>query len=172
MFFPTETSVLGYVSSFSADILVVGGLLAFMFGLGVVRGKDTLITLLLALYPAALLTLAFPYYDLMGFSTGKGGAAGVPDKLLVFVVTCVALFFILRGYVNCRYQQQAFWRFVELTALAVGAAGLTAAALCHVVGIEQYHPLVPLLHAVFASGMAWFLWLLAPLAAIPLFVRT
>ncbi len=159
--------VLEAIGSLSSDVLLLGGALTLCVALGLTKGKDTLLALLLALYPAVVVTGECPFYGRLGGSMG-----GVLEPMVVFLVTWVAVFFIIQNYIHSMYPASGFWRLVEIVVLSLGAVGLCVAALYHVVGIERIHDFSSLIDTLVAAPAAWAAWIVAPLMSIPLFVRS
>lgn len=169
MFSETTNSVVNSLSTISADVFGILGAILLLVALGASNGKDFLIALFLSLYPAALVTLFFPYYGtLLG---GEGAALADFEPLLLFFLTLCICVYILKNYVNTAYQSHTFWRFLELITLSITTVGLLIALLYHIVGVDNLYNFSIIIDSLFASPLALWLWFLAPLVNIPLFVR-
>ena len=167
---PTATeSVVNLVSGVSADVFGVVGFIILLTALGLSKGKDNLIVMMLSIYPAALITEHFPYYDSM--SLGSGTLANVLGPLLIFIIVTVTSFFIFKNYIDTNYQHHSFWRFVEVIILAIANIGLFITVLYHIVGIESFYNFSFVFDSLFTSNLAMLFWLVLPIISIPLFIR-
>lgn len=162
-------SITHIVSSVSADIFGLLGLLLLFVVLGLSRGKDTLISYIFSLYPSALMTAHFPFYDRITFLDVEA----VPSlpMLTVFVLSLIGTMCIITKYVDARYQEHAFWRYVEIGALATGAVTLTISVLYNIIELQYLYHLSPMIDTVLASKTYFFFWIIAPLVSILAFVR-
>jgi RsiW-degrading membrane proteinase PrsW (M82 family) len=150
----------------SADVIALAALVLLLFAVCMARGKHTLLASMFALYPAALITANFPFYDRISSVANVHVAT-----LTVFGVTTVVALIVIRSFLQHSYEQKTFWRLLEHFVLAVLAAGLLAALLFHVVGAAEHYTFSVLVHSLFASQTAYFLWLVAPMIVVPLYVR-
>lgn|GEM_PF-3291931 len=166
MFDQVTSNAVASLSSISADIFAGIAVVILFVALAMARGKGTVLAFLLALYPAALITAYFPYYDLIAV-----GRSQYITILTVFSVVTLAIFAVIRNYIEADYQHHGFWRLLEYVLLAVITTGLLFALLYHVVSIEQLYDFSVILDSLFASSLALFTWLVVPFVAIPLFVR-
>lgn len=169
MFSETTNSVVSSLSNISADIFGVLGVIVLLVALGLANGKKMLIVVLLSLYPTALVTQFFPFYGRVPFISGS-----VPvgtESLILFILLLVASIFIIKNYIETSFQTHSFWHFVEVISLAVTTVGLGIAVLYHFVGVDSFYNFSIVLDSIFASPIALWLWLVAPLASITLFVR-
>jgi hypothetical protein len=168
MFTTFSSDIISYAASVSIDIFGVVGVVALLVSVGLSRGKEVLVTVLLSLYPAALVTLFFPWYTLLRSSTNGGPTL---TKLMVFSVCVVVGYLILHTYVRRSYRASGAWGFVEVLVLALGSTGLALAVLYHIVGIENYYNFSSVIDVVMSSSYALFLWLVAPLLSMSLIFK-
>lgn len=170
MFNDATASVLSSLGSISTDVFGALGLIILLSALGLSKGKSILFTLLVALYPSAFVTLFFPFYD--SIQVGNNAMAKMFVPLSVFLLSTAILFAIFRRYINAGYQFHTFWRFVEVIVLSITITGFTIAILYHVVDVDTYYSFSSFFNMLFASPLSFFIWILAPLVSIPLFVRS
>jgi len=157
------------VGKISMDILCVFGLLALLTTLGMVRGKNVVLQLLLSMYPAALVAVFFPFYN--NLKVGLIATSSVFPPLLIFLVSVAIFFFSFRTFIDSKHRLRSFWRFVEMVVLSSMVVGLFFSVLYHVVGFENYYNFSHVLDTLFVSPEAMFVWIVAPVACVPLFVR-
>lgn len=168
MFNETTEGIGSQLAATSADILGVVAGVALLLALSLSKGRDELLAIMFALYPAALITEYLPFYQMVSFG---GGSADSVEKLVVFVVTFIISLVIIRSYVDTAFEQRALWRFIEGFVLSVTTIGLTLAVLYHIVHIEMLYNFSGVFDIIVMSPTALFLWLVAPLVSISLFVR-
>jgi hypothetical protein len=169
MFDNVTVSFLSSVGKISTDIFVVVGLIVLLVTIGLTQGKNMLLVFLVSLYPAALVAVFFPYYDLIKIGSLK--SSEVSEHLTVFLVSFLVFFSIFRTFIGARHQFHTFWRFIEVFILAVTVVGLFFALLYHVVKIESYYNFSYMFDLVFITKTSLFIWLVSPLVSFPLFVR-
>jgi hypothetical protein len=171
MFDPIEAEAVirSSLKDISADAFGLLGVVALFVALALAKGKDTVVALLFAIYPATLLTSTFPWYAKISLGIGGEGAY---ERLIVFIIGTIAFFFILRGYIESYEQYGYLWRVVEAVALSVALVGLTMATLYHVVQVWHIYEFSVIFSSLFGSSTAFFLWLIAPVLAFPMFVRS
>lgn len=161
-----SSETLAYLSSLGVDVLALVVVAFVLSSLGFVKGKYELIALLLAVYPAALLTLLFPYAETLGFGNGP------LDKTLMFGSFLLVGTLLFRMYIETSFTRSRAWRVVEILILALACTGATLATLIHVCNVEQLYAFSPLIRDIFGGPVGLFWWLVGPLASIPLFVRS
>ncbi len=170
MFDPTEfeSSIRTSLTSVGVDIFGVLSLLALATAAALTRGKDVLLTILVALYPAALITQTFPYYGRVSLELANSDTY---ERLIVLLISSIIIFTVMRKYLKSTFQLRVVWRFVEALVLAVSITGLFLAVLFNVVNIATLYSFSVVFYALFATPVALFGWLLVPIVSIPLFVR-
>ncbi len=160
-----NTDAVMSLGSIGTDVIVILGVIVLLVALGFTKGKSELIALLVAVFPAALLTQFFPFMGILTF-----GNPGL-DRALVFGSFLIVIMLLLRPYIAGSYPKTSFWRSVEIVALSIACTGAIAAVLIQVCDIAQVYPLSGLILGAFMGPVGVFWWLVGGLAAIPLFVR-
>jgi hypothetical protein len=160
-------TILQSIAALSGDVLGAGGMLVLLTAWGLAQGKDGLLALLFSAYPALLLSTHAPFSD-----TLQATIAGVPLHLYFFTIVWIAVFYIIRGYVESTYQHSGFWRFVEVFVLSLATVGLALSVAVHEFNAESFYTFSGLFQSLLSSTYAYFLWLLAPVVALPLFVSS
>lgn len=169
MFNDTTSSVVSSLSTISADVFGIFAAVLLFVALGLANSKRSILLVLIALYPAGVLTYFFPWYDYLSF--GSGQHMRQIEMLTIFVVTAVGGVLIFKNYINASYESRTFWRILEITTLSIVTVGLAIALLYHVVGVDHFYNFSIIVTSLFASPYALWLWLIAPLITIQLFVR-
>lgn len=169
MFNETTNSLVSSLSNISADVFGILGAILLLVALGMANGKKLLIVILVSLYPAGLITFYFPYYGYLTIGTENFFSSLEP--IILFFVTLLACIFVLKNYFDTSYQSRTFWRYLELVTISVTTVGLSIAMLYNIAGIENFYNFSILVDSMFSSPLALWLWFLAPLVNIPLFVR-
>ena len=153
----------------SPSLAGVVGFVTLMVAVGMSQGKNALISSLIGVYVATLVTAYFPYYDLIESELGISDIKVL--KILVFGLFVTGTILSLRKYISNTHQHHLFWRTIEVVVLSIGVVGLTFASLYHVVGIGEHLSFGPMLESLFSSKSSFFFWIIAPIFSFPLFIR-
>ena len=149
--------------------LAFGGVVVFLVALGLARSKDLLVTILVAVYVSALITVLFPYHAWVHETFFIRHPTLVP--LFMFGFSIVVTILSLRKYVLSNYQHRPIWRTIEVIVLSLMITGLCFSILHHSVGIASLFPGWQASDFLFASKQALTFWLIAPVLSFPLFIR-
>lgn len=143
-------------------ILVFGVFLCY----AMVRSTQSLVNLILGLYLALLISVEFPYYDII-LSGAEGDA-----KLQSILMICVfAIFTLLATLMFSRLMiggsdEPAFENFTNKILFAIGATILIMVYSYHVLPVtELIQPGTPI-QSLFAPEQNFFWWLLIPLVLL------
>jgi len=146
--------VIAFGADFFAFIVVAGLIFTFSFYFG----RDRLLSLMASIYAAIVLYQAFPYQS---FLPGTGPWI----MILLFVAFLLAGWVAFSGlsYFLARSDSSGF---LGTAVLSIAAAGLLLAVGIHVLPIQDLYTFSSPTLALFASAEMFFLWCLAPLAAL------
>ena len=140
-------------------ILVFLGLLTY----AMVRGRQALVSLILGLYLALLISIKFPYYD---FILNTSRTDRIDDTLLIiviFVLFAVIGTFLFERLIADGLEESTFEGFHIKLLLALGGAALIMAFSYHVIPITTLiDPGTPV-GTLFAPPENFFWWLIVPL---------
>ncbi|MFQ5540811.1 MAG: hypothetical protein ACE5F4_01010 [Candidatus Paceibacteria bacterium] len=152
----TVDLLLAFAVDFLAFIVIAGAVALF----ALYFGRDRIVPLTAALYAAIPLYVAFPYTEFV--------TTPLVHVALYIVLTLLALIafsglsaFIASGSLG----------LVKLAIISGAIAGMLIAISIHILPVEELYTFSAPTRALFESGEAFFLWLLAPLAAIFVFGR-
>ena len=153
-------SIIDFLKESLYLILVFGGFLLY----SMVRGKQSLINLIMGLYLALLLSIEFPYYDAL---IGSAGAAS-ESVIKIIIFAGFAIFStILFGHLMPReFDETAFEGFGKKALFALGATVLVMAFSFHVLPVTEFLTPGTPIQSLFAPESLFFWWLLAPLAVL------
>lgn len=156
---PDTSTVIVFLQESLFLILVYGAFLGFaMF-----RSTQSLINLTLGLYLAFLISIKFPYYDLILGSTGGNATTESITMILVFAAFTTASTLLFGRLMIGGGDEPAFDNFSNKLLYAGGATILIMIYSYHVLPIaDLVHPGTPIQY-LFASEASFFWWLLAPL---------
>ncbi len=164
---PNNADVVTYFGSLPTDLIALAAVVVLLVALGLTKGKRHLLAFCLALYPAAFFTMAFPYYA-AAEATGQGASYA---RLGVFALSLLVCTVLLLRYTSGGFPARGVWRFLECLALAVACTGLCAVLLMHTHALVGLYVPSPLLTSMYTDPLYFFLWLVAPFAALVAFVR-
>ena len=140
-------------------ILVFLGLLAY----AIIRGRQALISLILGLYLALLISLKFPYYDSILNASQTDRISDALLIIIVFVIFAAIGTFLFERLMGNDFDEGAFESFHTKILLAIGGATLIMAFSYHVIPITTLiDPGTPV-SALFAPPENFFWWLIVPL---------
>lgn len=143
-------------------ILVFGVFLTY----AMLRGKQSLVNLILGLYFALLISLEFPYYDKI--------LSGVDDSRLsdsVIIIGIFAIFTFVATLFFTRlmprdYDDTTFSGFGKKLILALLASALVMAYSYHVLPVTELITPGSPIQMLFSGDSYFFWWLLAPIVGL------
>jgi hypothetical protein len=152
------TSILHFLSE-SVFLLVVFGV---FLTIGIWRGRQTIINLICGLYLALLLSLQFPYYDLILGELNQSSVIAAAKLIFFFVITilCTLLF---KRIMPEEYREGNFESFGKKLMLAAGATILVMIFSFNVLPVTEFLTPGSPVQALFAPEQYFFGWLVFPL---------
>ena len=155
------TTILSFLQESLYLILVFGGFLSY----ALIKGKQSLINLILGLYLALLLSIEFPYYDtLIGSNDSPKSESIIMIGLFVFFTILSTLLF--HHLMPREFDEKAFEGFGKKSLFAMGATVLVMAFSFHVLPVTDFlAPGTPIQY-LFAPEQGFFWWLIVPLGVL------
>lgn len=135
-------------------------------GYAMVRGKQSLINLILGLYLALLISLKFPYYDTI---LGGTQAASSTDSIIMIALFAVFTFagtFMFSRLIPRDYEDAGFRGLPKKILFAALASILVMAYSYHALPITDLITPGSPIQALFGPESNFFWWLLVPLAGL------
>lgn len=139
---------------------------AVFLSYAMMRSTQSLVNLILGLYLALLISLEFPYYDLI-----LDGAEGSPTTESTLMIVVFAIFTVLSTMLFARLMptdstEPAFNQFTNKALFAIGATILIMVYSYHALPVTQLiEPGTPVQY-LFAPEQNFFWWLLIPLVLL------
>lgn len=130
-----------------------------------IRGIHALVSIVLGLYIALLISLKFPYYDALYSLTEGDGSNTLLSILLFFVFTFIGTA-IFRRLLPGGYDDSTFDQFGKKLLFAFLAAALIMTYSYHVLPITTYVEPGTSVSLLFAPEENFFWWLIIPLIAL------
>lgn len=141
-------------------ILVFVGFLVY----AMLKGRQGLINLIMGLYFALLISLEFPFYDLI-LSDDNAKSQSVL-MIFIFAVFTILSTILFSRLMPREYDETAFETFGKKVIFAVAGTVLVMAYSYHALPVTEFiDPGSPIQH-LFAPQEWFFWWLLAPLAIL------
>jgi len=135
-------------------------------GFAMVRGKQSLINLILGLYIALLISFKFPYYDvLLGNIKGHSASDSVV-MILLFAVFMFIATYLFEKLMPRDYDEAAFEGFGKKVLFALLASILVMAYSYHALPVTDLITPGSPIQSLFAPEANFFWWLLIPLAGL------
>ena len=158
-----STTVLHFLSE-SAYLLIV---FAVFLTLGLFKGRQMLINIICGLYFALLISIQFPYYDiLLSDFTQSSVIAGV--KLSFFIIVTILSTLLFKRIMPEEYREGKFEGFPKKVMLAIGATVLVLSFSFNVLPVTEFLTPGTPIQSLFAPKEFFFGWLLLPLVFLVL----
>lgn len=156
--FMDSTTALHFLSE-SAYLLIVLGVFIAMSIFG---GRQALINHICGLYLALLITIQFPYYDLI-LKELTGSSAIAIAKLVFFIIITILCTLLFKRIMPDEYREGKFESLGKKILLAIGATVLVMSFSFNVLPLtELLAPGTPV-QSLFAPKEYFFWWLILPL---------
>lgn len=148
---------------FSGDVVILITIFAIFLVYALYFGKNRIISLLLAFYPAELLYKSFPFLDKLLFL--KGDSLLLLNKVLIFLVFLVLLDIMIGRYVfhDSGYGSSHYMRMAGYALAMVIVVLLFSYSI---INLDTVHNFSPSIDALFTGADRIFWWHLAPLALL------
>ncbi len=140
-------------------VATFGVLLFYAIG----KGRYALINVILALYLALLISIKFPYYEMIA---GSGGQSGAIAKILIFLVFVIVGIFLFRRHIPGDDYEPAFQGFSKKILLAASATVLVMIFSFHALPVTEIITPGSPIQALFAPEQNFFWWLVVPLIVL------
>lgn len=157
-----ETDVIiGFVKE-SLYLIIV---FAVFFIYTISRGRQSTTNLILGLYFALLISLEFPYYDMLlgGASSDKSEAI---LSIIVFVVFTIGTTILFHKQLPREYDEKSMEGFGKKLLLTASATVLVMVFSYHVLPVTDIITPGSPINYLFGSEQAFFWWLMAPIVVL------
>jgi hypothetical protein len=153
-------SGIGY---FSGDVIFLVTLFVVFFVYALYFGKNSIISVILAFYPAQFFYANFPFMN--SLLVLKGDWPLLLNKVLIFLIFWVLLYILINRYVfhDSGYGGE---HYVRMACYAIAMVIVVLIFSYSVVNLDAIHNFSPAIDALFAGADHIFLWNLAPLVVL------
>lgn len=148
------------VSLLQQSLFVIVVFFAFL-AYSMIKGRQGLINIIMGLYFALLLSIKFPYYDVLTSSSESRGVV----MIVIFTFFTILSFLLFNRLMPREYDEKIFESFGQKLAFAIAGTVLILAFSYHVLPITDYVDPGPI-ETLFAPAKYFFWWLLLPLAVL------
>lgn len=154
-------SILSFLQESLFMIVVFGG----FFFYAIFKGRQSITNSILGLYFALLISIEFPYYDLL-----LGGTSD-PKVESILMLTVFGIFTIIATILFARlmpreYDEGKFEDFGKKILLACGATVLVMAFSYHALPVTELITPGSPINYLFGSTQSFFYWLIAPVIVL------
>lgn len=151
----------GDILLYLQELAYLLGMFGFFITYSIVRGRQATINLIVGLYFALLISLEFPYYDLiLGGAQGESNAVG---NVIIFGIFTVISTLLMRRLMPSAYKETKFDSFGKKLLLAAAGTILMMVYSFHVLPVTEFVTPGSPIQSLFAPSEYFFWWLLAPL---------
>lgn len=151
--------ILTLIREFLVVILVFGALLAY----AVVRGRRALMGLILGLYLALLVSLKFPYYDVIFGMSSQTDASHTIIRIIIFAIFTGLGAFLFERLLEEEYKESAFEGISKKAIVAALGTILVMAYSYHVLPLTEFVQPGVVVSNLFAPPEYFFWMLVLPL---------
>ena len=145
---------------FSSDIFILVILFIIFFAYAIYFGKNNIISLILAFYPAQLFYEHFPFIN--SLLVLKGDSLLILNKVLIFLLFLIP-FSILIGRYIFKDSGYGSMHYVRIAGYAVAMVILVLIFSYSIISLDVFHNFSPSIDVLFTPGNHIFWWNLAPL---------
>lgn len=142
-------------------ILVFGGFLVY----SIARGRQSITNVILGLYFALLISIEFPYYELLLGGTSNEKTESI-IMLIVFALFTLGATFLFARLMPREYSEGKFEGFGKKLLLSLGATVLVMTFSYHALPLTDIITPGSPIQFLFASAQSFFWWLLAPIVIL------
>lgn len=133
--------------------------------LAVKKGRQTVTNIILGLYLALLISIEFPYYDLL-LSDSTSASSEAILRLIIFIAFTIGATLLFARVLPREYDEGSFEGFGRKLLLAIGATILVMIYSYHVIPVTDFITPGSPINFLFGSATSFFWWLLAPIAIL------
>ena len=152
--------VLDFVRELIVPLLVFGALFIY----SIIRGQRALTSIILSLYVSLLISLEFPYYELLYQKLTFLGKEGI--NMLMFAIFTALGTILFEKILSRLLDETAFEGIWKKLVLAVLGTTLLMAYSYHVLPVIQFIDPGAEIAKIFAPQAYFFWWLILPLAGL------
>lgn len=152
------------ISTLQESLFVIVVFFAFL-AYAIIRGRQSIINLILGLYLALLIALTFPYFDavLESVESARSQSMVMIAIFAIFTTLATILFTRLTGR---EYDEAAFDGFGKKFIYALAATVLVMAYSYHALPVTEFVDPGSPIQSLFAAEEWFFAWLIVPLIVL------
>lgn len=159
--YTVQMEISGVISVLHESLFMVIVFVGF-FVYAISSGRQSLINVIVGLYFALLISIEFPYYNLILGGAGSKKAESLVI-LIVFLVFTFGATILFSRLMPREYAEGKFEAFGKKVLLACGATVLVMAFSYHALPVTEVITPGSPIQSLFGSESSFFYWLLAPL---------
>ncbi len=155
----------GFLFTFVHEFLFLIVIFGFFFCVTFFFGRQTITNIILGLYFAFLISLQFPYYDLL--LSGTDGARS--EAILILAVFSIFTFcasILFARLMPHEYHEGRFESFGKKILLTAAATVLTTAFSYHALPVTEFITPGSPVTTIFGSESSFFWWLVVPIVVL------
>ncbi len=154
-------SIISFLQESLFMVLVFVGFLAFAIS----AGRQSITNVILGLYFALLISIEFPYYDMIFGSTSSKKMESIV-MLIVFSIFTLGATILFARLMPREYSEGKFEGFWKKILLACAATVLVMTFSYHALPVTEIITPGSPIQYLFGSKSSFFWWLLAPIAVL------
>jgi len=137
----------------------------FFLGYGIFRGRQAVINVITGLYLALLISLEFPYYDILLSQATTAHSQSIV-KLILFAIFTLLTTILVTRIMPDEYREKKIESIFKKILLAMAGTILIMVFSFHVLPVTEFLTPGTPIQSLFAPSEYFFWWLLAPFALL------
>jgi len=155
----------GFILGFLIDIGYFLLIFSLLLGYSIFKGRQAIINLIMGLYIALLISIEFPYYDLILKNLESSQTIAVTKLIFFGSVTALATMLFFRIMPD-EFRENRFESLGKKFILTISATVLVMIFSFHVLPVTEFlNPGTPI-QSLFSPEVYFFWWLILPFIAI------
>lgn len=147
------------------ELVYLFSVFGFFLTFVLIRGRQAVINLIFGLYLALLISIEFPYYDVVLASAGGAHGTAIA-KLIIFAVFTILATILVARVMPDPFREKKFESFFKKILLALAATILIMVYSFHVLPVTEFLTPGTPIQSLFAPAHLFFWWLLAPFVVL------
>ncbi|OGG88336.1 hypothetical protein A2592_00790 [Candidatus Kaiserbacteria bacterium RIFOXYD1_FULL_42_15] len=154
-----------YIFSILQELIYILVVFGFFLGYAIFRGRQAIINLITGLYLALLISLEFPYYDILLSQATTAHSQSIV-KLILFAIFTLLTTILVTRIMPDEYREKKIESIFKKILLAMAGTILITVFSFHVLPVTEFLTPGTPIQSLFAPAQYFFWWLLAPLLVL------
>ena len=154
-----------YIFSILQELIYILVVFGFFLGYAIFRGRQAIINLITGLYLALLISLEFPYYDILLSQATTAHSQSIV-KLILFAIFTLLTTILVTRIMPDEYREKKIESIFKKILLAMAGTILITVFSFHVLPVTEFLTPGTPIQSLFAPAQYFFWWLLVPFVVL------